>query len=142
MREAMWAVWSECGEYDQYQRTLEGLFEDRALAEGFRQRVAGAEEKCERIPILTEAPCQVTLYTWAAHVWPDGLEDTDLGFQRSSRQVWQHQHPPVEEYFSKWHGVHRPNRDLYIKVTGWDLEAVESRYAALLAEAGVGALDA
>lgn len=135
----VWAVWTESGEYEDWSRDLAGLFSDRAAARSHADALQAQRESLDvveikRETVLATPPEPVTYYRWSAHITEDGQEDKGLGYYRESCDGWwSHDLRPARGRLVRWSGDRAP--DLYIEVTGHDLQAVRAKYDRLLQKA-------
>lgn len=131
----VWLVWSVTGDA-QWDVSLRGVFTTRDLAHAHAARLReeddDADVRIEQHGVLDVLPERGIHYHWSAHIALDGKEDTGPGFKRSEWPTWLHEERPVRGRIASWN---RREPDLYIEAQGYDREAVERRYAGLLAKA-------
>lgn len=143
MSKEVWLVWTESGDYEQWSRDLAGIFGDRAAARAHADALEAHRDSLDKVEIkrevvLTEPPTPVTYHRWSAHITPEGNEDPGLGYNREAHDgwywCWSNSMRPARGKIVRWSGQQRSN-DLYVEVTGYDLEAVRAKYARLLEKA-------
>lgn len=135
--DAVWLVWTEQGEYEDYTRDLRGVFAEREAAEEHRRQLDAAGEHVDEIEertVLTTAPEPVDHHRLAAHILPDGTEDFgSRGERHSSYRSWSNETKPLDSSrIAPWN---TPGGDLFVEVEGSDLDAVAGEYERLLQQA-------
>lgn len=135
-REPIWCVWTESGEYDQYSRDLRGTFASEALAEAHAAQLRGRLYHVVEVvedAVLDAVPVSVPYVRYAAHIWPDGTEDHDLGYHHGSTwATWSNELLPLDSSRCvPWSTSARA--DMFIEVTGSDEALVAAEYDRLLA---------
>jgi hypothetical protein len=134
----IWYVWTESGAYEQFSRDLRGTFASKALAEAHaaQLRNQGGYDAVEVVEdvVLDGVPVSVPYVRYAAHIWPDGTEDTGLGYHRESAFAsWSNELRPLDNSrVGPWSRKDQP--DKYIEVIGSDEALVAAEYERLLAE--------
>lgn len=135
---SVWCVWTESGEYEQHSRDLRGVFASQEVAAVHADHLRAGDDydvvEVLEEPILDEPPSSVPYVRYAAHIQPDGTEDTGLGYYRgSSYDTWSNELKPLDSSrVDPWSHADRPDR--YIEVIGSDETLVAAKYERLLTE--------
>ena len=132
-----WYVWSESAEC----RALRGVFGDHDVA------VAHAAQLSAEYPddflavvegvVLSDLPVSVRRVRYAAHIYTNGREDTELGYGRGpTYRTWSSELMPLDtSRVGPWSSG---SPDRFIEVVGSDETLVAAEYARLLAEVRQG----
>jgi len=136
-RVMVWCVWTEWGEYSQFSRDLRGIFASQLLAEAHAAQLRGGSYDVVEVvedEVLGVVPISVPYVRYAAHIRPDGTEDTHLGYHRGSAySTWSNEIGPVESSrVGPWGSKEDPNQ--YIEVIGSDEALVSAEYDRLLVD--------
>lgn len=129
---ALWCVWTESGEYEQFRRELRGIFASEAVAEAHAAQLRGAFYSVVEVVMdaaLDAVPTSVPYVRYAAHIWPDGTEDRDLGYHRGPAfRTWSNELRPLDSArCDPWSAT-----DMFIEVIGSDEALVAAEYERLL----------